>query len=116
MRLLITGCLVLGVALAGCSATRRCEGEQPYQKAETLPTPGAIPGLTVPDSPSSLRIPPPPAEPVPYGRKVVDADGHGTRYECLDMPPRMAAPPPEPAPAADAKGAAAKPAAQPAKP
>jgi hypothetical protein len=106
MRLVIASCLVAGVALAGCSNTRRCEGEQSYQRAETLPTPGAIAGLTVPDSPSSLHIPPPPAQPVPYGRKVADADGHGTHYECLDVPPRMAAPPPEPPSAGNAKPAA----------
>lgn len=95
MRFLLTGLLIGGALLAGCSNTRRCEGEQPYQRAETLPAPAAVPGLTIPDSPSALRIPPPPPGAVPYGRKVEDGKS-GTRYECLDTPPRL---PPEPAPA-----------------
>ncbi|NGY03575.1 hypothetical protein [Solimonas terrae] len=96
MRLVIASVLVGGALLAGCSNTKRCEGEQAYQTAETLPTPGAIPGLTVPDSPSALHIPPQPAQPVPFGVKVADAKG-GTHYECLDVPPHMVAPAESPA-------------------
>lgn len=97
MRLIIASVFVAGALLAGCSNTRRCEGEQPYQSAETLPTPGQIPGLTVPESPSALRIPAAPAQPVPYGKKVADKKSDGTHFECLDVPPRMVVPPEPPA-------------------
>ncbi|WP_028081330.1 hypothetical protein [Solimonas soli] len=85
---------VCGAALliGACSNTRRCDATLPYQKAETLPPPAAVPGLTVPDSPSALRIPPPPASDVPFGQRVAEAqDRRDTaRYECLDTPPRLA--------------------------
>lgn len=91
MRLLPVALLMATALLAACSNTRRCESEQAYQKAETLATPGAVPGLTVPESPSALRIPPAPASSEPFGKKVRDpADPDSTRYECLDMPPRLA--------------------------
>src|SRR3546814_12369631 len=77
MRLIIASVLVGSALLAGCSNTRRCEGEQPYQRAETLPTPGQIPGLTVPESPSALRIPAAPDQPLAYGQKVADKKGRG---------------------------------------
>lgn len=111
MRVLIAGVLLGSALLAGCSTNRRCEGEQPYQSAETLPTPGQIPGLTVPESPSALRIPAAPAQPVPYGKKVADKKkGDSTHYECLDVPPRMVAPPEPPAASEPESKAADKPA------
>jgi hypothetical protein len=93
--------------LAGCAANSYCKGEQGYQKAASVPPlkPTAE-GLKLPESPSSLRIPPPPANPVPYGETVKDADGDDMTM-CLDRPPEMAsneppaqpvAPPPAPKP------------------
>ena len=80
------------VLLAGCSLNQRCEGVQRYQEAETLPTPSAIDGLTIPDSPAAMRIPAAPAEPVPYGRKLTDPNTKETYTSCLDTPPRIALP------------------------
>lgn len=111
-RVLLIGGLA-AVLAAGCSPTRRCEKPQPYQSAETAPVPEAVDGITVPESPSALRIPPPAKNPVAYGTQRKDAkDPDKLVYECLDTPPRLrlqTAPAAEPAkPAADA----AKPAAE----
>ncbi|NKF23244.1 hypothetical protein [Solimonas marina] len=88
MRVLLCGLLVGSALLSACSATRRCEGDQAYQDAKTLPTPGQIPGLTVPQSPTALNIPPAPADQVPFGQKVKNPKG-GTEWACLDQPPHM---------------------------
>jgi hypothetical protein len=92
MRFLMMAVVSAAALLSACSNTRRCEAQQSYQKAETLATPGAVQGLTVPESPSALRIPPPPANTVAFGQKVADPKDPGkTKYECLDMPPRFVA-------------------------
>ncbi|HEY0974233.1 MAG TPA: hypothetical protein VGE57_07050 [Solimonas sp.] len=91
---------VLG--LAACGSNRHCQGDHPYQRAQTLPPPAPIEGLKWPESPSALRIPPAPAQAAtPYAYQDGDAG-----LQCLDVPPRM---PPEPA-AAPAASAADKPA------
>jgi hypothetical protein len=92
MRVMIIGVIAGAAVLTGCSSAGRCMRAQSYQSAVTLPTPGSIPGLTVPDSATALRIPPPPANAEPYGRVEKTSDG-GTRYVCLDEPPRMSATP-----------------------
>ncbi|MFT4045239.1 MAG: hypothetical protein QM661_00930 [Solimonas sp.] len=90
MRLSILAALAATMLLAACSSARRCEVSQPYQKAETLPAPDAVPGLTTPESPSALRIPAQPADSQAFGQKVADPHDPGsTRYECLDVPPRL---------------------------
>ena len=96
---LILGGLAAAVLLAGCSNTRRCETEQPYQTAETAPVPKSIEGLRVPESPSALRIPPPPAQPVPFGSQYKDPkDPDKTVHACLDTPPRLKLTAPAPVP------------------
>ena len=97
---------VAAVTLLGaCSNTRRCESVQSYQKAETLAAPAAVPGLTIPQSPSALNIPPPPANDVPFGKQVADpAEPGKTHYECLDAPPQLVVSS-EPAAAAGKDGA-----------
>jgi hypothetical protein len=84
---------VVGVALllAGCGGvSRHCVGEFEYQRAETLPAPASVEGLTMPESVAALRIPPPPAEPVPFAREYPDPDNPAkTRVDCLDVPPRI---------------------------
>lgn len=79
--------------LSSCASYRRCAGTPAYQKEDSLPAPAPVEGLTIPDSPSALRIPPPPADPAPYGKKVKDPRG-GSMYECLDVPPTLNPPPP----------------------
>lgn len=77
------------VVLSACGgAARHCTGELEYQKAETLPPPAAVDGLSVPQSASALQIPPAPKQPVGFARTVQDETG-AERTECLDMPPRM---------------------------
>ncbi|HEY1076132.1 MAG TPA: hypothetical protein VGE51_05545 [Fontimonas sp.] len=81
--------LAVVATLGACGgAARHCTGELEYQKAETLPPPAAVEGLTVPQSPSALQIPPPPKSPVGFANQVTDAEGN-PQTECLDMPPRM---------------------------
>ncbi|MDP9142245.1 MAG: hypothetical protein M3O62_15840 [Pseudomonadota bacterium] len=77
--------------LSACGGgARHCTGEFEYQKAQTLPPPGAVDGLSVPQSPSALQIPPAPKAPVGFANQVQD-EGGNLRTECLDMPPRMRA-------------------------
>jgi hypothetical protein len=83
--------LAVALLLAGC-ASKRCKGEQDYQRATSLPPPAKVEGLKAPDATSALKIPPAPANPVPFGEPVADG---GLR--CLDLPPEM--PPEAPAPA-----------------
>ena len=93
--------LAASAALAGCAANSYCKGEQPYQKAPSVPPLKAADGLKLPESASALRIPPPAVNPVPYGETVKDADGDD-EIRCLDKPLPMAVavePPAMPAPA-----------------
>lgn len=116
--------LVPALLLCGCAANSYCIGEQPYQKAASVPPLKNAEDLKIPESPSSLRIPPAPAKPTPYGEVVKDSDGDDV-VRCLDKPPELVAsidPPPAPpapvaAPAVAAPvQAAPAPAPEPAKP
>lgn len=100
------------LSLGACAANTYCMGEQPYQKATSVPPLRPAGDLKLPESPAALRIPPPPATPVPYGQTVKDKDGDDA-IRCLDKPPEMAiAPeaPPEPPPVAPAPAPVAEPA------
>jgi hypothetical protein len=88
--------LVPAFALGACAANTYCEGQQTYQKAKTVPPLQGVEGLKLPQSASALKIPPPPANTVPYGERVKDADGDDM-VACLDKPPAMP-PPVEPKP------------------
>lgn len=90
------------LTLGGCAVSSYCEGEQDYQEAASLPSLQTADGLQVPDSSTALRVPPPPANAVPYGETVKDEDGDDT-VRCLDRPPELppgAVAPAEPAPEA----------------
>jgi hypothetical protein len=86
------------LALGGCAVASYCEGVQDYQRARSLPPVQPTDGLRVPESETALRIPPPPANPVPYGRIEKDEDGDDV-VRCLDKPPALPplVLPPEPA-------------------
>ena len=113
--------LVPALLLCGCAANSYCMGEQPYQKAASVPPLKNAEDLKIPESPSSLRIPPPPAKPTPYGEVVKDSDGDDV-VRCLDKPPELVAavdPPPAPPPPVTPPApveAAPAPAPEPAKP
>ena len=98
--------LVAGaLALAGCAAGSRCLSEQPYANAKSVPPLQPVEGLKLPESSAALKIPPAPAEPVPFGQKVKDAKGDEV-VQCLDKPPPMPAPvEPKPAEAKPAEKA-----------
>ena len=89
--LLSAACAAL---LAGCAGNRYCIGDQPYSHATSVPPLQPTEGLKLPESSAALKIPPEPAEPVPFGTKTKGEKGKDI-VECLDQPPRM------PAPAAD---------------
>lgn len=95
--------LSAALLLSACGGvSRHCVGEFEYQKAQTLPAPGQIEGLVLPNSASALQIPPAPEKPVPYAREVADPANPGEmRTECLDVPPALTIKPepPEPVPA-----------------
>ena len=97
--------LVPVFALAGCATGTYCEGELAYQQAVSVPVVQPTDGLKPRESASALKIPPAPANPVPYAEEYVDEDGDEA-VRCLDKPPEMPplALPPEPAkPAAPAE-------------
>jgi hypothetical protein len=71
--------------------------EQEYQRAAIAPDLQPVEGLSLPESPSALRLPPAPAKNVPFGTEGPEGEG-----VCLDKPPRMAAPASSPAPATPA--------------
>jgi hypothetical protein len=81
--------------LGACGTNSYCLNEQDYQKARVVPELRSADGLTMPNSPSALRLPSPPANGEPFGTE--DEQGAGV---CLDKPPAMAAPaaPAEPTP------------------
>jgi len=87
--------LLPALALSGCAVNSYCEGEQKYEQAKTLPPLRSVEGAQVPESPSALKIPPPPEQPVPFGQVAKDEDGDDM-ISCLDKPPEMAAPKPLP--------------------
>jgi len=84
--MLISAVLTLGA----CAANGYCTGEQPYQKAPSVPALKSAGELKVPESAGALKIPPPPATPVPFGEVAKDKDGDD-EIHCLDKPPQMVA-------------------------
>ncbi|WP_152551619.1 hypothetical protein [Polycyclovorans algicola] len=87
-----TACSVTFLALlaTGCSTTRHCEREQPYQAAEMAETVNSVDGISPPSSPSALRIPEVAAAEESYAFEEPDpANPDKTRVRCLDVPPDM---------------------------
>ena len=97
---------VLLLALAGCSASSYCEDQQDYELAGSVPPLKGDESLSVPQSEAALRIPPRPANAVPFGEPYKDEEGDDD-VRCLDKPPEMPAlveaKPAEPAPAPPAQ-------------
>ena len=93
--------LIPAFLLGGCVAGSYCEGLQDYQRAKSVPPLQPADGLKVPESEGALRIPPAPANSVPYGEVGQDEDGDEI-VRCLDKPPELPPAPAEPAPAAPA--------------
>ncbi|MGH8481539.1 MAG: hypothetical protein ACRES8_03670 [Nevskiaceae bacterium] len=96
--------LIALLGLSGCAASTYCEGQQDYQRARSVPVLQPADGLRLPESEHALRIPPPPANAVPYGEVVRDEEGDEV-VRCLDKPPVLAPLPPEPAEAPPAEPA-----------
>ena len=94
MRVLI---FLAAATLTGCAASSYCVGEQDYQKATSVPPIRSAEGAPVPESPSALKIPDPPANSVAFGELSKDEEGDD-EVRCLDTPPSLATPPaPKPA-------------------
>jgi hypothetical protein len=91
MRLFVAAVVAVATTLSGCAPPNSyCMRPARYLGAETLPPLQAPEGLTVPQSPNALVIPPPPATYIPFGRKLPDPKSpQGERNDCLDQPPRM---------------------------
>lgn len=73
---------VLAVALTGCKTNSYCLGDQDYQHAEERAPLQPVGDLSLPDSPTALRIPKRVDGGQPYG--TTDEKGNGV---CLDKPP-----------------------------
>ena len=73
--------------LAACTPNSYCLKEQKYMHAENRPPLTPVAGLSLPDSATALRIPPPPTAVVPFGYR--NQEGAGV---CLDKPPAMPSP------------------------
>lgn len=105
MKFLHLGLVAAALAVGGCASGGRCAGEFEYQKAQTLEPIRGTDGVKAPESGSALKIPPAPAQPVPFAQRMADPDKPGKeKIMCLDVPPPMPAPaqpaPVEPVPAA----------------
>lgn len=76
--------LVACCTLSACGVNRYCVTQQSYQVAGVVPELKPVGELDLPQSPSALRLPPPPANRVPFGEI-----GENGRVSCLDQPPSM---------------------------
>jgi hypothetical protein len=81
--------VIAALVLGGCANNRYCARDQPYDNARSIPNIQGVDGLTVPDSPTAMRVPPETAPPTPFGVKVVDQKTGKSRYQCLDQPPTL---------------------------
>ena len=89
------GLALCASALAACATGNQyCLGDQPYTHAPSVAAIQPVEGLKVPQSGSTLKIPPPPANAVPFGQEVTNAKGKKV-VECLDQPPPLPPPPDE---------------------
>lgn len=105
--------LVPAVAVTACSTSSYCEDQQDYERAASVPPLKGDEALSVPESESALRIPPPPPNVVAFGETYKDEDGDDA-VRCLDKPPEMAPLPPEPQAVEPVPAAEPTPAPQPA--
>ena len=71
------------LTLGACASNKECGGNTSYRHADTVPPIVGSGGLTVPDSPAALRIPPVSAE--EKAQAVPKASN--SRTACLDFPP-----------------------------
>lgn len=85
MRVLLLS--VLAFALSACS-TAHCRKPEEYAAAQSMPVLPVVDGLKLQESPSALRIPPAPENPVAFGEKYLDEDGD-ERWSCLDVPQKL---------------------------
>jgi hypothetical protein len=79
---------VIGLLMSGCVRHGYCAKPQTYESAESVPVIGGTGTLVVKSSPNAFIIPPPPANPVPFGTRVDDPERPGNQmWSCLDQPP-----------------------------
>lgn len=77
--------LILTVlSLVGCAQNSYCLVDQPYQSAKVVPELKPVGELNLPSTASSMRLPPRPENPIPFGRETEDGAGI-----CLDKPPKL---------------------------
>jgi hypothetical protein len=87
----VRSAVLLGVLLlAACTPKSYCVKPQKYDHVASIPPLTGGDGLNIPNSPTALKVPPPPAQDAPFGNKVIDPQ-HPTasEYACLDEPPPM---------------------------
>lgn len=78
------GLILLVAFVSACSSNSYCLIDQPYQTAQVVPELKPVDELRLPSTASSLRLPPGPEKPIPFGRENEEGDGI-----CLDKPPRL---------------------------
>jgi len=91
---LVFNCLIASsVLLAGCASESYCLRQQRYDKAQSVAPIAAGEGLSLPQSPTALKVPPPPANDTPFGILLTGGrkSNNGTRVQCLDQPPPLPA-------------------------
>ncbi len=94
MKLVLNSLVTCSLLMAGCASQSYCVREQRYEKAQSVqPVAVGGEGLSLPLSPTALKVPPAPQNDAPFG--VLLADGHkdadGRRVQCLDQPPPLPA-------------------------
>lgn len=78
---------VVALFLSAC-ANSHCRKPEEYASAQSSPVLPVVAGLKLQESPSALRIPPAPENPVAFGEKYLDEDGD-ERWSCLDVPQKL---------------------------
>lgn len=84
MKSLLAGSLLL----SGCATQSYCLGKQHYDDAVSIAPLEASDGLSLPQSPTALHIPPPPAKDEPFGTPGKVANSPYSA-QCLDRPPPL---------------------------
>ena len=78
-----------GLLLSACASTQSCNVEADYRNAAAIPPIKAAEGLSLPQSPSALRVPDiTPAAAQAAATQPMPKRGKGTA--CLDYPPEIA--------------------------
>ncbi len=89
MKLALLSIASAAALLSACASTQTCKADADYRKAAAIPPIRAAEGLSLPQSPSALKVPDiTPAAAQAAATQPMPRKGKGTA--CLDYPPEIA--------------------------